>query len=169
MKPTSDVIDTILGVVAGDPIARLRGEKPERATQLQAYYDAIFTPDAESTSALAPATRCLVAVRVASHTRSRAVADWYAAEAARHGAAADQIAIARESGRPWTGDPALAAAIRHAELLTTTPSRARQADLQALEEAGLTPAGIVSLSQVIAFVSYQLRLIAGLRAFGGVK
>ncbi|MEA2524788.1 MAG: hypothetical protein QOF73_2015, partial [Thermomicrobiales bacterium] len=60
----------------------------------------------------------------------------------------------------------LGAAMRHADLLTTRPSAAEAAHLQTLKEAGYSPAGVMSLSQVIAFVSYQLRLIAGLRALG---
>jgi uncharacterized protein YciW len=63
----------------------------------------------------------------------------------------------------------LGAAIRHADLLTTRPSAAQPSDLQALRDAGYSPAGIVSLSQTIAFVSYQLRFIAGLRAFGAAS
>ena len=58
------------------------------------------------------------------------------------------------------------AAVRHADLLTKRPADAQASDLQALKDAGFTPAGILSLSQVIAFTNYQLRLIAGLRAFG---
>ena len=46
------------------------------------------------------------------------------------------------------------------------PAAVRPADLRALKDAGYSPAGILSLSQTIAFVSYQLRLIAGLRALG---
>jgi len=38
-----------------------------------------------------------------------------------------------------------------------------------LKDAGYTPAGILSLAQTIAFVNYQLRLIAGLRTFGESK
>ncbi|HYJ12854.1 MAG TPA: hypothetical protein VEW66_04650, partial [Thermomicrobiales bacterium] len=68
----------------------------------------------------------------------------------------------------WNGESSLDAAIRHTDLLTTRPSEASPADLQALKEAGYSPAGIVSLSQTVAFVSYQLRLIAGLRALGGL-
>jgi uncharacterized protein YciW len=50
--------------------------------------------------------------------------------------------------------------------VTATPSRADAAHLRALKDAGYSPAGILSLAQTIAFVSYQLRLIAGLRALG---
>ena len=38
--------------------------------------------------------------------------------------------------------------------------------LHALAAAGLTPGAILALSQTVAFVSYQLRLVALLRALG---
>ena len=84
------------------------------------------------------------------------------------GASDEAIASARNVGDAWPEDAALGAAIKHADLLTTQPAAARKSDLEALKAAGYTPAGIVSLSQTIAFVSYQLRLIAGLRALGGL-
>jgi CMD domain protein len=163
---TTDVIDRILGIGEAGPVAEIRRQKPLLAEQLQAYYQSIFDPTAVSARALSVADRAVVAVRVASFTRSEAVAAWYAELAAENGVSAETIARARDIATPWTEDNALGAAIRHADLLTTRPSDSRQSDLQALKDAGLTPAGILSLSQTIAFVSYQLRLIAGLRAFG---
>ncbi len=163
---TRDAIDAILGD-AGPRVAALRRQKPELADQLQAYYRAVFEPDADSAAALPLADRGVVAVRVASHTGSRAVADWYAAIAASAGADAATVARARDVTDPWAEDAPLAAAIRHADMLTTRPASAQRGDLDTLKEAGFTPAGIMSLSQVVAFVSYQLRLIAGLRAIGG--
>ena len=56
--------------------------------------------------------------------------------------------------------------MRHADLLTAVPASSGPRNLLTLETAGLTPAGIVSLSQTIAFVAYQLRLVAGLRGLG---
>ena len=163
---TKDAINDILGIQDGDKIAALRAQKPILADQLQAYYESIFEPDVVSAAELSPADRCVVAVRVASHTRSSAVAGWYAQLARQRGVDERIIDRAHDIKTPWNGNDKLAAAIRHADLLTMAPSSARQLDLQALKSFGFTPAGIVSLSQVIAFVSYQLRLIAGLRAFG---
>ncbi len=162
---TRDAIDAILGD-AGPRVAVLRRQKPEIADQLQAYYRAVFEPDADSAAALSLADRCIIAVRVASHTGSRAVADWYADLATSAGAEATEIARARDVSDRWADSTPLAAAIRHADMLTTRPASAQRGDLQALKAAGFTPAGIMSLSQVVAFVSYQLRLIAGLRAIG---
>ena len=165
---TTDVVNAILGIDDASTLAQLRNQKPELVTELQAYYDSLFEPEQGSAEALPVQSRALVAVRVASHTGSRAVADWYAQVARDNGAADEAISSARDISAPWPESDALAAAIRHTDLLTTQPAAATRSDLEALKAAGYTPAGIVSLSQTIAFVSYQLRLIAGLRALGGL-
>lgn len=164
---TSDVVNAILGVDEDSPIAHLRNQKPDLVHEVQEYYLSLFEPVASSAAALPVVDRYLVAVRVASHTGSTAVAEWYARLAADAGASPEAIGQARDIGERATGASPLGAALRHADLLTTRPADARKDDLQALKDAGYSPAGIVSLSQTIAFVSYQLRLVAGLRAFGG--
>ena len=163
---TRDTIDTILGVEPGRAVATLREAKPELARQDQAYYLAIFDPTPASAAELSLHDRALIALRVASHTRSAAVADWYAALAEAEGATANEIEQARDLTNAWSTPTKMGAALRHTDLLTTAPSAATAQDLQNLKDAGLTPAGILSLSQTIAFVSYQLRLIAALRALG---
>lgn len=164
---TTDVVNAILEIDESSPIAQLRNQKPQLVTELQEYYDSLFVPTADSAAEFALADRFVVAVRVASFTNSEAVANWYANLADQAGVPAETIARARDTSAAWDGDTVLDAAIRHADLLTTRPSDARPDDLRKLKDAGFSPAGIVSLSQTIAFVNYQLRLIAGLRAFGG--
>jgi alkylhydroperoxidase domain protein len=58
---------------------------------------------------------------------------------------------------------------QHAELLSTRPADAEPGDLQALADVGLSTSEIVTLSQVIAFVSFQVRVIAALGALGGTS
>jgi CMD domain protein len=58
----------------------------------------------------------------------------------------------------------LAAAFDHAHLLVFHPRDAAPARLQALLDAGWsTTTDIVTLSQMIAFLSFQIRVAAGLR------
>lgn len=57
----------------------------------------------------------------------------------------------------------LAAALEHAHLLTLHPRDARPEALRALVAAGWQADAIVSLSQLVAFLSFQLRLVHGLR------
>lgn len=162
----TDVVNAILGIDDSSPIAKLRNQKPELAEQLQAYYDAIFHPTEESAAELSSRDRYLIAARVASHTSSDAVVEWYTTKAVCDGVPAEAIDRIRDVSAGWSDQTTLGAAIRHADLVTLTPSQTSQESLQRLKDAGLTPAGILSLAQVIAYVSYQLRLIAGLRAFG---
>lgn len=57
----------------------------------------------------------------------------------------------------------LAAAFDHAHLLVFHPRDAGPASLQALLDAGWSTTDIVTLSQIIAFLSFQIRVAAGLR------
>ena len=60
--------------------------------------------------------------------------------------------------------PRLAAALEHAHLLVFRPRDADPAALQALIGAGWSTDSIVTLSQLVAFLSFQIRAVAGLRA-----
>jgi CMD domain protein len=60
----------------------------------------------------------------------------------------------------------LAAALEHAHLLVFRPRDASSAAMRALLDAGWSSTAIVTLSQLVAFLSFQLRTVAGLRALG---
>lgn len=53
--------------------------------------------------------------------------------------------------------------LRHTDRVTREPDQARAEHIEALLGAGLEPRDIVVLLQLIAFVNFQARLIAGLR------
>ena len=59
--------------------------------------------------------------------------------------------------------PRLAAAFEHAHLLVFHPRDANAPALQALLDAGWVATGIVTLSQLVAFLAFQVRLVTGLR------
>ena len=58
----------------------------------------------------------------------------------------------------------LAAALDHAHMLLFHPRDAAPEWLQRLVDAGWTTPAIVTLSQLVAFLSFQIRVVAGLRA-----
>ena len=64
--------------------------------------------------------------------------------------------------RPALG-PRLSAAFDHMHLLVLHPRDAAPAALQALLDAGWSTTDIVTLSQIAAFLSFQIRVVAGLR------
>ena len=61
----------------------------------------------------------------------------------------------------------LVAAFEHVHLLVFHPRDAAPAALQALLDAGWSTTDIVTLSQLVAFLSFQIRVVAGLRALAG--
>ncbi|MEN3930051.1 CMD domain protein [Microvirga sp. W0021] len=57
----------------------------------------------------------------------------------------------------------LSAALAHAYLLVFHPRDAKQHELQKLTEAGWSTDDIVTLSQLISFLAYQIRIVTGLK------
>ena len=51
-------------------------------------------------------------------------------------------------------------------LVAGSPGSATRIGLERLAEVGLSPRDIVVVTQIVAFVSYQARVVAGLRALG---
>ncbi|MDM0035674.1 CMD domain protein [Variovorax sp. J22P271] len=66
-------------------------------------------------------------------------------------------------GRAVLGDR-LSAALAHAHLLVFHPRDAGREALQTLLDAGWSADDIVTLSQLVAFLAYQLRVVVGLQA-----
>lgn len=61
----------------------------------------------------------------------------------------------------------LASALDHAHLLVFRPRDASKGALQILEASGWSTAGIVTLSQLVSFLAFQVRIVEGLSALAG--
>lgn len=57
----------------------------------------------------------------------------------------------------------LATALEQAHLLVFRPREAGRDDLSALQQAGWAPTDIVTITQLIGFLAFQLRVVTGLR------
>jgi uncharacterized protein YciW len=64
------------------------------------------------------------------------------------------------------GDDRLRAIIHHTGLATTDTKSVVKTDIAALKKAGVSEDDIVRLSELVAFVNYQVRLAAGLKLLG---
>jgi CMD domain protein len=187
-----DVIDHLAGVAPNSPLDRLRDRRPDTREQAQRSYDALFAPDSEDEVTLVE--RDAVAAFVAGLHGDATVAAFYAERLAQLAPqltepVRTEIAAGRTTG-PYGvhPDPALAAesdeglryqarnadllgvrlaaAFEHAHLLVFRPREASRKALAALADAGWSTTGIVTLSQLVAFLSFQVRLVAGLRVLG---
>ena len=157
-----DVIDTLAGI-SGTPLAALRAQRPDVVKHFQGSDDAIFAPADDG--GLTRAERAAAALRIATLLRDGALEAHYGERLATldpGGALASSIAgIARITDERWD------AIVTHVDLVTRGPGSAEQKDIDNLRAAGLSSHAIVSLSQLIAYVNFQSRVLAVLRMLKG--
>ena len=188
----ADAVDTILGISPGSALDALRRRRPVTHENTQASYLALFHPtdladaDLAERFSIAVFVAALHGNHAAADFYGRSLEEAGVAPglratlqaAAASGAAQGPYGEYREpglrnedrDGLRWAADPALrealgarlAAALEHTHLLVFRPRESSPAALEALVDAGWSVTGIVTLSQLVAFLSYQLRIVAGL-------
>ena len=132
-----DMIDDIVGPKA----AALRAARPDYVRFAQGSYEAMVAPP--DPAGLSLSERALAARRTAELSGDAQLAGRYAA-------------------LPITPGARDAAILRHVDLLALSPGRATRADIEALQAAGLSSMEVVTLSQIVAFVAFQVRVVAGM-------
>ncbi len=193
----ADVIDALVGIGAGSPLDAIRARRPEARTHAQASYRALFAPavpgDVTAQERFAvgsfvtglhgdPAIAAFYAAGLSAcgaSTALREAVDAAIVEARAAGPygsfppgplsredTAGPVYRVGERARRVLGRR-LAAAFEHMHLLVLHPRDAEPAALQALLDAGWSATDIVTLSQIAAFLSFQIRVVVGLRALAG--
>ena len=161
---TTDVIDHLLGITPGSKLAELRAARPVLVKATQGSHEALFEP--EDLGGVSHRERDGLALRIAVLTPSPELVGWHRERLSAQGEDAATIA-AFEQGPDGVGlTPREVALMRHADILANTPGDASPEAIAALRAAGFGPRDIVTLSQLIAFVSFQARLLVGLRLVG---
>ena len=193
----SDIIDILAGITPGSALDKARDNRPEARKHAQASYDALFQPkefggvSAIERFAVAafvaglhgrPETRDYFHARLGDSGASKGLIAAVKAELAvsrtrgpygnypkgplaRENLAGPLYSVGAEE-REALG-PRLTAAFHHTHMLVFHPRDAAPPSLQALLDAGWSPTDIVVLSQLVSFLSYQIRVIAGLRVLAG--
>ena len=188
----ADVIDALVGITPGSPLDAIRARRPEARAHAQATYRALFTPEKPGTVSSperfavavfvaslhgATAIAARYAERLAESGASTALkgaVDAAVAESRTRGPYGSYPSgpLSRENAaglsyrvgaaRQALG-PRLAAAFEHVHMLVFHPRDAAPPSLQALLDAGWSTTDIVTLSQIVAFLSFQIRVVTGLR------
>jgi CMD domain protein len=191
---TTDVIDQLVGIAPGDALDTIRSQRPNARENAQASFDALFTSDeldevsqlarlaiaywtlSLSGSASAPFYRELL---VAENEATAEILDKALAGAVTTGPYGDYpegpLSTENAAGLHWEPDAALTAAVgprlvsalAHTHLLVYRPRDSSAEALQALLDAGWSTTGIVTISQLVAFLSFQLRVVQGLTVLKG--
>ena len=196
-ETATEIIDTLVGIKPGSALDAIRKRRPVAREQAQASYRALFAPEVpgefsatERFAVAAFVTGLHQDAETASFYAARLAASGASSELCR----AIDTAIAAARGRgPYGSYPAgplsredtagpthrvapetrhalgarLSAALDHMHLLVFHPRDAAPAALQVLLDAGWSTTDIVTLSQIAAFLSFQIRVVAGLRVLAG--
>lgn len=198
MAPT-DIIDTLAGIEPGSALDAIRARRPQARENAQKSYLSLFEPiDAGDVSLLERAAVAAFVTGLhgespaATFYRAKLAAT--AGGAALLEAIDAEIAQGKTSG-PYGSFPAgplsventagliyrasaaskpvlgnrLVAALEHAHLLVFRPRDAASTDMKALLAAGWSNTGIVTFSQLVAFLSFQVRVVSGLRTLAAAN
>ncbi|MBK5565828.1 CMD domain protein [Ensifer sp. SSB1] len=187
-----DIIDLLAGITPGSNLDRVRAQRPETREQAQQTYLALFQPKTVDDASLVErqavagfvaglhrqadiyefyvnpleegaAGRWLVEILKAEIGAGQAVGPYGSFPEGPLSAESQAGPNYRVSDthREVLGEK-LSAAFEHAHLLVFRPREASPQALQALLNAGWTTDGVVTLSQLVSFVAFQIRVIAGL-------
>lgn len=161
-----DLVDSLVPLAAGSAVFAVRHQRDKVVAATQGSYDCIFDPAlagpslAERLLAAHAIVRLAGSTTLQAHYRERLLAlsgtDAMSEpqQAALDGASVDSL----------SADPRLQAILRFTQTLTERPVDGDEAALLKLPDAGLATPEVVALAQLIAFVAYQLRVVAGLQA-----
>ena len=153
-----DVMDRLAGLAAAAPLAALRRQRPDVVRHTQGSDTAIFAP--RDDGGFSRAERAAAALRIAILLRDAALQAHYRARLAELDADG-LLSAAVNAGS--SADRRFGEILAHVDRVTVNPDAATKEHIDALLAAGLSPHGVVSLSQVIAYVHFQSRVLAGLR------
>lgn len=156
----ADAINQLAGIAAGTRLDALRAQRPDIVRYAEGSYRALLEPaDLGGVSAI---DRDLIALRVGILTGSTALVDWHQARL-RRAEVADPVLVAVAT-HPLSAQltPRQQAILRHVDRLTKAPTTATAAHIAELGAVGLTPRDVVVISQLIAFLSFQVRTLVGL-------
>jgi CMD domain protein len=190
----ADLIDQLLSITAGSRLDQIRRHREIARDNVQKAYDALFSPrDTSAVSRLERfAIAGFVAglhnqLALTDHYEHRltqteggpAIAAAVTAETERGAGQgpygdypAGPLTPENKPGLHYAVSPdsrdllgtRLSAAFEHAHLLVFRPRDASRQALQTLLDAGWSNDGIVTLSQLVAYLAFQVRLVEGLTA-----
>ena len=173
----TDLIDALVGLEVGSNTYAARHFRDEVLTGTQESYEALFDRDLT----LPIETRYLVALYASLLSNAKELSEHYLAQIQ------SEISSKRISKRISEGineaidektlqavlsqisDPALKAILLFTRTLTLNPIEGDQNALLSLQNAGISTPDSITIAQLIAFLSYQIRLVTGLKAMKSLE
>jgi uncharacterized protein YciW len=164
MEDILDIFQTVVakasGITADSALASLFSARADLMELTENSHEASLRP--KSPGGLSHAERAGLACRMAKLNNDSALVTHYES---LFGDGSQSLADTSFDGG---SDARLKAIIRHTDLITTKPKEAAAGDVLALQSVGMNDPDIVRLSQLIAFLSYQIRVVHSLRLMAEV-
>lgn len=158
----TDVVDACVPLAPGQTLHAVRHARAKVVAATQASHDGLLSP---AVAGISVAERAAAALLACQLSHAPALAGHYQAVLQQQGAEGSAWAAAITAGHWQSGLPSrLVTILGYTAKLIERPIDGDRAAVQALVQAGLSTPAIVALAQLIAFVSYQVRLVAGLQA-----
>ncbi|KWT65975.1 CMD domain-containing protein [Comamonas testosteroni] len=163
----TDTIDRLAGLEQGGPTFTTRHEREKVALATQACEDLLLGNQLDSD--LTQAERLVLAAEQARVSGVSVLEAEYRGRAQALGdAITPELRSILDQPGAQTGNARLDAMLHFVRTLALNPAQSDQAALLAIPAAGLSLNDTVLLAQLIGFVAYQARLLAGVKAMGNL-
>lgn len=159
-----DQIDILAGLSPGDELYSIRRQRQEFVLGAEDCRRTVLTPSEDL--GIDTPLRLALAARMARTLGRDDLGEIYEGLLEETGSSLQFQAIARN--QEAFGDSRIHAMIKHADFVTATPSGSMKEHIERLQDAGLSSSQIIALSELIAFVNYEARIIIGLEALGKI-
>ncbi len=161
-----DTIDQLLILTPGMSTHAVRHEREKVVHATQGSEDGLFDPKLPGLTLI---ERLLAALLACQLTPALELAKVYQSRLESNEADPLIIKLVSQAELSKVTDVRLKAILTFTHTLITDPIRADKHALVALQQAGLSTPEVVTLAQLIAFISYQVRLAAGLKAMKALE
>lgn len=161
-----DFIDTMAGISDEHALYAVRHARKKVVDATQASQVLFFSDELPG---LSLTERYLVAWYASLLSKAPSLAGEYRRQLQQH-VVSDEVLMAIEFDRVNDlADVRLGAMLSFTRLLVLDPKSGDQQALLRLQQAGLSTPSIVALAQLIGYLSYQIRLVAGLQAMKALE
>ena len=166
MNPSDDVIDQIVPLSAGQSTWAVRHERAKVVASTQGSYEAMFS---SAVTGISVTERLLVALHACRLSNADSLATHYRVQLESSHADRSLIEVVDSKASQTNFDARLKIILHFTSTLILRPLEGDKQAIDALVAAGLSTPAIVALGQLIAFLSYQIRMTAGLQAMAALE
>ena len=161
MKQIEDtIVGAGAGIAPGDPVHGALEARADIMAMTEEAHDASLTP--AEPGGLSHAERAALAVRIARLSGADGLVGHYETLMDKAGCDKATAALA-DPASGGAGDGRRSALLAYVDQAAVSPREATADDIVQMQAAGIEDADIVRLAELVAYLSYQIRLVAGLK------